>query len=106
MDSLLNGSSAASPYDQGLQVVDGVDIWMHGAPDREFDVIKQSTVTNWLPLPGTHGTASRIVDAVRDAGGDAAIVYNTHTYRESTNTHRHMYVSTIERTEIAIVRYR
>ncbi|BCZ83368.1 hypothetical protein PTKU64_70430 [Paraburkholderia terrae] len=106
MDSLLTGPSAGSTSDQGPEVVDGIDVWLHGAPTRPYDIVKQTTVTNWLPIPGMHGTTSRIVDAVRQAGGDAAIVYDTHTYRESTNTHRHIYVSTIERAEIAIVRYR
>ncbi|MBP0592032.1 hypothetical protein J8I87_20335 [Paraburkholderia sp. LEh10] len=106
MDSLLSEPSARSTFDQRPEVVDGIDIWTHGIPTRPYDIVSQTTVTNWLPLPGMHGTTSRIVDAVRQAGGDAAIVYNTHTYRESNNTHRHIYVSTIERAEIAVVQYR
>ncbi|MEM5340740.1 hypothetical protein [Paraburkholderia azotifigens] len=106
MDSLFSGLSAGSAFDQGPEVVDGIDVWMHGVPTRPYDIVMRTTVTNWLPLPGMHGTASRIVDAVRQASGDAAIVYNTHTYRESTNTNRHIYVSTVERADIAIVRYR
>ena len=106
MDSLLNGSAAGSTFDQGPEVVDGIDVWKHGVPTRPYDIVTRTTVTNRLPLPGMHGTTSRIVDAVRQAGGDAAIVYNTHTFRESTGTNRHIYVSTIERAEIAIVRYR
>jgi hypothetical protein len=106
MDSLLSVPSAASTFDQGPEVVDGIEVWTHGTPTRPYDVVTRTTITNWLPLPGIHGTTSRIVDTVRQAGGDAAIVYDTHTYRESTSTHRHVYVSTIERAEIAVVRYR
>jgi hypothetical protein len=106
MDNLLSAPFASSAFDQGPEVVDGIDLWMHGTPTRPYDIIRQTTVTNGLPLPGMHGTTSRIADVVRQAGGNAAIVYNMHTYRESTNTNRHIYVSTIERAEIAIVRYR
>ncbi|SIT40162.1 conserved hypothetical protein [Paraburkholderia piptadeniae] len=106
MDSSPSGPYAVSTSGHGPEVVDGIDVWMRGTPTRPYDVVTQTTVTNWLPLPGGHGMRSKIVDAVRQAGGDAAIVYDTRTYRDSTSTNRHVYVSTIERAEIAIVRYR
>lgn len=56
------------------EVIDGYEIWDNGDPPRRYQVLGVATVEDFDNVFGNQRLRSAIVDEIKKAGGDAAIV--------------------------------
>lgn len=65
------------------QVIDGYDIWDNGDPPRRYQVLGVATVEDFDNVFGNQRLRSAIVDQIKAAKGDAAIVQDGWTQGQS-----------------------
>jgi hypothetical protein len=85
---VYEGRSAQIIEGQGgtKQIIDGYEIWDNGNPPRRYQVLGVATVEHFDTPPGNAQIRSAIAAQIKEAGGSAAIVMDTHSQGGSSGT--------------------